>query len=261
MKTSLIITTYNSHDFLELSILSAFSQKVLPDEILIADDGSGEPTFNLIERLKNDSPIPLLHVWQPDQGFRLSASRNKAIARASGDYIIQVDGDIIMHPYFIHDHIEYSERGYFLTGSRIWLDRNLTSKLINEKRTKLHTGEKGMKTSVNCLRMPLLSPFFFNYKASDKTYVRGCNMSFWKSDLLRVNGYNEDITGWGREDSEIACRLINSGVKKRFIKFGALQYHLFHKENDKSADERNISLMENTLNSGICRTPNGIVKD
>ena len=83
-------------------------------------------------------------------------------------------------------------------------------------------------------------------------------MAFWRKDLIEVNGYNETITGWGREDSEIAYRLINKGIKKGFVKFGGVEYHLYHKENDKSADERNISLMENARKSGIIEAPLGI---
>ena len=47
-------------------------------------------------------------------------------------------------------------------------------------------------------------------------------MAFWKEDLLKVNGYNEAITGWGSEDHELVCRLINNGVRKRTIKFAEL---------------------------------------
>jgi predicted glycosyltransferase involved in capsule biosynthesis len=85
-------------------------------------------------------------------------------------------------------------------------------------------------------------------------------MAFWREDLLRVNGYNEDIVGWGREDSDISQRLINSGVKKRFLKFGGIEYHLYHKENDKSLDASNIALMERTAREHISWIPNGIVK-
>lgn len=261
MKTSLIITTYNSPRFLELSILSAFRQQTLPDEIIIADDGSGEQTRMLVEEMGKFSPVELKHVWQPDEGFRLGAIRNKAIAVASGEYVIQVDGDIIMHPCFVKDHIRAAEEGYFITGSRVLLNRQLTDKLTNEKRITIPYGKLGFNRIFKSLRIPALVSFFYNYKSGNRIYVRGCNMSFWKADLLSVNGYNEDITGWGREDSEIACRLVNSGIKKRFIKFGAIEYHLFHRENDKSSDKRNISLMDKTISLGIKRIPNGITKD
>ena len=111
---------------------------------------------------------------------------------------------------------------------------------------------------MNSRRAPLLMPLFRRYKSGNGGYERGSNMAFWRKDLIEVNGYNETITGWGREDSEIAYRLINKGLKKGFVKFGGVEYHLYHKENDKSADERNISLMENARKSGIIEAPLGI---
>src|SRR5690606_36112774 len=105
--------TYNWPEALECCLLSVLKQKMLPGEVIIADDGSGEPTRQLINRFRQLCPVPLLHVWQPDEGFRLGKIRNKAIAAASGDYIIQTDGDIILHPLFIKDHMAASRSWHF----------------------------------------------------------------------------------------------------------------------------------------------------
>ena len=87
-KVSLLIATYNWKEAGNLSLLSVFDQTTLPQEILIADDGSKDDTRQMIEEMRKISPIPIIHVWQEDKGFRVGAIRNKAIARASGDYII-----------------------------------------------------------------------------------------------------------------------------------------------------------------------------
>lgn len=261
MTTSLLVTTYNSPRYLELSIRSIFNQRRLPDEILVADDGSGEETRELVEELAAESFVPIYHIWQPDQGFRAGAIRNKAIAAAKGDYIIQIDGDIILDPAFVIDHLRFAKKGTFVCGSRVLIDEALTSELMHSGRIELKHGEKGMKSSFNGRRLPLLTPFFTHYKSGDPVYARSCNMACWRNDLLMVNGYNEDISGWGREDSELSCRLVNAGVKKRFLKFGAIQYHLFHKENSKELDPRNIELMEHTRSECLKWIPNGISKN
>ena len=54
------------------------------------------------------------------------------------------------------------------------------------------------------------------------------------------------IQGWGREDSEIAVRLFNSGIGKKRLKFNGLTYHIYHKENDRSG------LAENDEFLGYC---------
>ena len=91
ISTSLIITTYNRKDALELVLMSALRQSVLPDEIIVADDGSKEDTQQLVQKLASESKTPIIHCWQEDHGFRLAAIRNRAIAQARFDYVIMVD--------------------------------------------------------------------------------------------------------------------------------------------------------------------------
>ena len=257
MTVSLIISTYNNPEYLYLTLKSVMNQRRLPDEILIADDGSGEATRMLVEEMAAESFVPLRHIWHEDEGFRLGAIRNKAIAESKGEYIIQIDGDIVLHPSFVADHVKMAREGWFYSGSRVLLSPETTARMVKGNLVELpkDAPECG---KMNSRRVPLLMPLFRRYKSGNGGYVRGCNMAFWRKDLIEVNGYNETITGWGREDSEIAYRLINKGIKKGFVKFGGVEYHLYHKENDKSADERNISLMENARKSGMIVAPLGI---
>ncbi len=73
---------------------SVLDQSVLPLEVLAADDGSRNDTKEMIESLAVTYPAPRKHVWQEDVGFRLAMIRNRAIAQAKGDYIINIDGDM-----------------------------------------------------------------------------------------------------------------------------------------------------------------------
>src|SRR6478735_11914615 len=119
MKISLLISTYNWPEALLLVLKSALSQSVLPCEILIADDGSKEETRQIIEQFQENSLIPIRHIWQEDIGFRKSKILNKAIAQTTADYIVQIDGDCIIHKDFISDHISAAQNGFYLYGSRV----------------------------------------------------------------------------------------------------------------------------------------------
>ena len=121
MLVSLMISTYNWKEALSLCLYSVFAQTVKPCEILIADDGSRDDTKQLIDKMRTKTDIPIVHVWHEDKGFRLSAIRNRSIERAKGDYIIQIDGDILLDKHFIADHLELAEKGYFVCGSRVHL--------------------------------------------------------------------------------------------------------------------------------------------
>jgi len=130
MKISLIITTFNWKEALELSVLSVFKQTILPSEIIIADDGSDSDTRRLVESLQAISPTPVIHSWQQNKGFRLSRSRNKALANAKGEYIVLIDGDIVIERRFIADHIEAARKGYFVQGSRVLLNSTSTRRAL-----------------------------------------------------------------------------------------------------------------------------------
>ena len=51
-------------------------------------------------------------------------SRNRAIAKATGNYVIIIDGDLILERHFVQDHIEKKENGFFIQGSRVIISKD-----------------------------------------------------------------------------------------------------------------------------------------
>ena len=249
---SLVISTYNWPEALEVCLKSALHQRLLPNEIIIADDGSGEPTREVIARFKAVSPIPILHIWHEDNGFRLAHIRNKAIAAATGHYIVQVDGDILMHRYFISDHARFARQGSFVRASRIFINEEMSGRVIQAKVLDPGFFRKGTNNFFSAIRLPLLWPLFetgYKNKGDERYEIHGCNMAFWKKDAVLVNGYNEAFTGWGSEDKEFVARLLNAGKKKRFLKQGGIAFHLYHPENVRTNMEKNIAILRQTIES------------
>ena len=257
MKITLIITTYNWKDALELSLRSALEQIEKPLEIIIADDGSTKDTAELINSIADNSRVPIVHSWQPDKGFRLAVSRNKAIARAHGKYIILIDGDILLEKHFIADHIFFSNPGYFVQGTRVLLNEKLSRRILQEKRLTASFCTHGVENKKNCLRSRLLAAFF-SFRSKNLSGVRTCNFAFWRKDAIAINGFNEEFVGWGREDSEFTARLINYGLIRQNMKFNALAYHLHHPMNDRSNLEENDRLLRKTIEQGRSRCEKGI---
>lgn len=262
MNCSLIISTYNWPEALNLCLKSVSEQKKLPGEVIIADDGSTKETEDLVKDFQKHFPVNIKHVWHADDGFRLAAIRNKAIAATTSDYIVQIDGDLILHPFFISDHLEIKKPGYFVAGSRVMLSEKATEQLIGN--SSINVKSYGApKWNANAIRNPLLKKFLANrYKAKGRFrfYVKGCNMAFFKDDLLKVNGYNEAFTGWGSEDREIAIRLINAGVKKQFLKNAGICYHLYHLSPSKSEEPRNQNLMQEAIDLHLTWADAGLNK-
>ncbi len=257
MKISLIITTYNWKDALAVSLKSALNQTKEPLEIIVADDGSNSDTAQVIEEAAARATVPVIHSWQQDKGFRLSTSRNKAIGRARGDYIVLVDGDIIMEKHFILDHARTARPGFFVQGTRVLLGQDLSMEILNTGNMSGSFCRRGVENKKNCLRSKLLSRLF-SFKRKGMNGVRTCNFAFWREDALAVNGFNEEFIGWGREDSEFTARLLNYGLIRRNLKFNALVYHLYHANNDRSHLAENDRLLEETVSRKRCWCEKGI---
>ena len=259
MKTSLVIATYNWPEALELVLLSILKQSVLPNEILIADDGSTKETKHLIERYSSKFKSGIKHIWQKDDGFQKTSILNKSIAKASGDYIIQIDGDIIIHTHFIKDHVQMAEKGFFIHGSRTFLNHATTQKAIKNSIINFSIFSSGITNRFNSLHSLFLSKIL-SKKNKNLKGTRGCNFSFWKQDFIKVNGYNEDMTGWGKEDTELSVRLMNSGKQKLKLKCLAVCYHLHHKISSKQGLNINNSILSLVIKEKREICINGISK-
>jgi glycosyltransferase involved in cell wall biosynthesis len=258
---SLIISTYNNPEALSLLLKSVCRQSILPEEVIIADDGSDDETRQLIEQNTATFPVPIHHIWQKDDGFRVARIRNKAIVSARYDYIVSIDGDIILHHNFIRDHKRFAQQGCFLQGGRVILFERASKKLIREHLTNVSFFEPAIYNRHNTISSVWLSDLFTRYRNLSIRRIRGCNASFWKADLIKVNGYNEDFVGWGSEDKELGVRLYNSGLHMKVIKFGANCYHLHHKLNiNKRRLERNNRMLKEAQRQKTVRCQEGIDK-
>lgn len=257
MRTSLIITTYNWKEALELSLLTVFKQSLFPDEIIIADDGSDSATKETVDRLTKASPVPLIHSWQQNKGFRLARSRNKAIAKSTGEYLILIDGDILLERHFIADHVQAAKTGFFVQGSRVLLNEMATQHALQQKKLGICVCAPGIENRKNCLRSNLLSRLF-SFSSKKLTGIKTCNFAFWKKDAQAVNGFNEEFLGWGREDSEFTARLLNNGIKRQNIRFNALAYHLYHPINSRQSLEANDAILARTCEQQLTWCDQGL---
>jgi glycosyltransferase involved in cell wall biosynthesis len=256
--TSLIVSTYNWKEALDATLRSVARQSALPTEVLVADDGSRDDTRVLVEAWKARMPVPLRHVWQEDDGFRLAQVRNRAIAVAAGEYVIQTDGDVVLHRHFVRDHLRVAEPGHFVRGNRCSLPPGLSREFLSGRvRTPLWSHEPVLKRK-NAIRVPPLIPLL----ASRVPFrgVIGCNMSYWRSDAIAVNGYDEAIRGWGLEDDEFVQRLFNLGVRHKALALGGVLYHLWHRESVRDTLEANRRLLQETRDGRRVRCLRGVAQ-
>lgn len=254
MLISVVVTTYNRPDALGLVLDGLAAQRDRGFEVIVADDGSRDETRALVEQASATFPVPLTHVWQEDLGFRAGAARNRAAERARGDYLLFLDGDCIPRPDFVGRHRALAERGWMVAGNRILLSESFTAKALSE-RLPLHVWSsddwKSARRRGDINRtLPLanlpLGPLR-RIAAARWQRVRTCNLGVWMDDFRRVRGFDETFEGWGFEDSDLAVRLLNAGVRRKEGAFATGVLHLWHRENDRKHEGRNWNLLQQRI--------------
>jgi glycosyltransferase involved in cell wall biosynthesis len=235
-KISLIITTYNWPQALDFVLRSLEYQTDKNFEVIIADDGSGPDTKQLIKNFADKSDITIKHFWHDDNGFRVAATRNGAVALAEGDYFVFIDGDCCLMPSFITAHRKLAEKKWFVAGRRVYLKKRFTAKIFKKAWNFFRWPNWvlfAMGLTGQCNR-----PFQFltipqsdmvrKKQAKNWEKVQTCNLGVWKEDFYHVDGFDESYEGHGLEDSDFTVRLIRSGVHRIDANYCSPVLHLFH---------------------------------
>jgi glycosyltransferase involved in cell wall biosynthesis len=263
--TGVVISTYNNPEWLKKVLWGYLSQSVIPDEIIIADDGSGEETRLLINSFSDR--LPVKHVWHPDNGFQKCRILNLAILEARSDYLIFTDQDCIPRFDFVETHLKYAGKGYFLSGGYVRLPMDLSRSITEDDICSQDSFslkwliKNGLPLNFKCTKLFRQGWFarMMNAVTPTRATWNGCNSSGWKSDMVTVNGFNE-LMQYGGQDREFGERLFNLGLKSKQIRYSAILLHLDHSRPYKTAESvaKNIAIRKKTRSQKIIETPLGI---
>jgi glycosyltransferase involved in cell wall biosynthesis len=254
---ALVISTFNQPDYLARVLDAVERQTLLPAEVLLADDGSDPETEGIFGDWPARRNLAAKFAWQKHEGFRKSRILNKAIAMAQSDYVVFLDGDTVPHPQFVADHRALAAPGCFVQGHRALVGEQAAAQF---GKGSFAAGRRHALVSfqlnafANAFRWPTARRSF----GTGLRGIRGCNFAVWRADLLRVNGFNEAFTGWGREDAELAARLMNAGVRRLNVRGWALCYHLWHPLASRAAVPANDELLAATVREKIRRCEIGL---
>ena len=123
INSSLIITVFNRSHLIRKALLSLQNQSVIPDELILSDDGSTEDIISAISDIVQKFDFPVKYIQQENKGFRLAKCRNNGIKNSNGDLIIFLDQDLIHTPNLIKTFLSNSRDNRFISGMPIWMDR------------------------------------------------------------------------------------------------------------------------------------------
>ena len=256
MKVSLIISTDNQPLTLEKVFRGLRRQTRLPDEILISDDGSREPIPALVKKWAAEFPVPVKHVWHPDDGFRKTIILNRSLAAATGDYLVLTDGDCVPHRRYIEDHAGLAERGFWVQGRRCFVREEFVPQFEAGETPVAQWMLTGKITGVpKGIRWPLA----IIKRDTKQRGIIGCNRAFWRDDLVAVNGFDEAYIGWGvGEDSDIGTRLYHLGRPRKFVYGRAITFHLNHPMAPRDQHAASLARLAETIRTRKIRCAQGL---
>lgn len=268
IKTSVIAAFYNNIQYLKL-VLAGFERQSKKDfELIIADDGSNQEVVKEIEAISSNYSFRIKHVWHPDKGFRKNKILNQAILASETDYLIFIDSDCVPHSRFVEEHLNERSENTVCTGRRVNLSQKITDFLTEEKirdgfleSNNILLLEDALFGKSNYVEKGIYIKNKYLRKLLNKKYrgLLGCNFSLYKKDIITINGFDEryEAPSIG-EDSDVEFRLALNGVKVKSLNHIAVQYHLYHKLQERL--QKNLELFENIKKSQISFTSFGLIK-
>ncbi len=256
MRVALIISTYDQPAQLAKALRGVALQSRWPDEVFITDDGSGDETRQVIDQFRREARRPVHHVWHPHEGFRKVILLNKAVAAATSEYLVFTDGDCVPHPKFIADHERLAEQGFWVQGRRCYVKEPFVPQ-FEPGQTRIWqwmlAGRIG--GAAKGIRLPV--PLIFRNKK--QRGIIGCNMAFWREDVVAVNGFDEAYLGRGiGPDSDLGTRVYNLGRPRKFVYSHAIVYHLDHPVMPRDNLEAKRRWLEETIRNGKTRCERGL---
>jgi glycosyltransferase involved in cell wall biosynthesis len=255
---SVIVSTYNRPAALHCVLRALSKQSDSGFEIIVADDGSGIETADVVGEWQRSGKKDVRHVWHEDQGFRLAEIRNRAVAESSGGYLIFLDGDCIPPRDFVARHRRLAEPDWMVCGHRLMLAESVTRRIQQEKLPvedwKLNRWVRERRAGsidrfAPFARLPgnAWRRFLVRHRTSK---VRGCNMAVWRADFLRVDGFDADFVGWGHEDNDLATRLLMIGVCVKDGRWATGVFHLWHAQASRSDEMKHWDRIAKAIESG-----------
>jgi len=270
MKMGVVVTTYNSPRWLE-KVMWGYEAQSDPDfELIIADDGSGQETAEVIERYKARGRLNIRHVWHEDDGFRKTVILNKAIVETPCDYLAFTDGDCIPRGDYIASHKAAARPGHFVSGGLYRLTMPVSDAITEpmvadgtafQFETLNKLGQTRDHKRMKLTAGPRLAHWLNRLTPTGATW-NGGNSSGWKADMVAVNGFDERMQ-YGGLDREMGERMMNRGVKGIQARYSVIMLHLDHKRGYENPETwaKNNAIRKNVRDNKLVWTEFGILKD
>jgi glycosyltransferase involved in cell wall biosynthesis len=257
-----VVACYNQGGVLPLVLAGFASQSCRDFEVVLADDGSREEYAPLLREFAGRFAHGIQHVRHEDRGFRKTRILNRAVRASRFESLIFSDADCVPHPGFVAAHLGVVAPGTAASGRRAHLAREcfptmqaiLADGLRLSPLRLLRLKGRGQASVIeHGFAFPLFSE-------APSAGILGSNLSVARSDLLAINGFNEEYEDWGTgEDTDLDLRLRLGGVRVRVFRTRMVQYHVAH-GGEREFSPQNREILERTRRLGSPRAAIGLAE-
>jgi glycosyltransferase involved in cell wall biosynthesis len=258
--TSILVTTFRRPRHLTLVLESIALQRRVPRdfEVIVADDGSGDATAEVVARFAETADVPVRFTTQPHEGFRLARVRNNAARAARGDYLMFLDGDCILPRGHLAAHRHRRRRGLVLLGHCARLSEETSRLLVPENLAVTNLAGLVSPSEARSLgRRHRRTRWHALIRHPTKPRLTGGDFGIWRSDFERVNGFDERFIGWGQEDDDLGLRLRAAGMRLESVLDLTCSLHVWHPTDPTATprwrDGANVSYFDRRGRLTACR--------
>jgi glycosyltransferase involved in cell wall biosynthesis len=262
---ALLLSTFQRPLHLRHALLSIALQRIEHGkiELVVTDDGSTDETADVVCQFARSVDFPVHFTTHPHDGFRLARCRNEGAAASQAPYLLFLDGDCILPPDHVSQHLQHRKPGFVMAGDCCRLEQEPSARVDDEVIRRGEFQLWGSPREEGRLRkLDRASRFYRAIRHPTKPKLVGNNVGIWRVDYERVNGYDENFQGWGCEDDDLRYRLRRAGVKIESILRWTRTFHLWHpSEATAPARWRDGLNVKYLLRKGrLTRCRNGLVK-
>ncbi len=264
-QVALLVSTYQKPWHLQRVLTSIAAQEGIDGrfEVVVTDDGSTDDTHDLVRRFADCMPFPVAITSHPHVGFQLARCRNQGAAAGRAPYLLFLDGDCVLPPDYVRQHLDRRRPRRVMCGYCYRLDKKTTAR-FNDRviRSRQYVDWVPGDERRALAKRRRKARFYQLIHHPTKPRLTGGNLGIWREDFERINGFDENFEGWGGEDTDLGSRLRKTGVRVGSILQWTQSYHLWHPPDVTAPDRIRNGANQNRLQrkGRLTRCRNGLTK-
>ncbi len=237
---ALLVSSYQRPHHLARVLASIECQQGLtgPIEVVVTDDGSTDETAAVVAAFAERVDFRVQYTTHRHQTFQLARCRNEGVAVSSAKYLLFLDGDCLIPPDHVRQHLLRRRPGVVMAGYCCRLDRQVTEQLtLDDVYDQRYLERVDRRELQNLARIDRKARLYCWLRHPNRPKLFGGNVGIDRKDYERVNGYDEQFQGWGCEDDDLRLRLRRAGIRIQSILRWTRTYHLWHPPGETTPEE------------------------